>query len=197
MSKALTNNEFIAKLNLLITKLGGTPTTNSLDDDKLDDMLSNDVFVAKLNEVITAMGGTPINTELERDTSDDMVSNSVFNGKMDEVINNASPGGGGGGGSSDFSIAEVTFRCSSGWYDIASCADVQVWGLMLINKEPSTEYSESMHLPVINGLTVINYTAFSHIDWEQEPTLTGSVTLGNDGFEITGDCEITIAGLTD
>lgn len=106
-------------------------------------------------------------------------------------------GGGGGGGSSDLSIAEVTFRCSSGWYGIASCANVEAWGLALSNQESSTEYPVTMHLPVINGLTLINFTSFSHVDFAQEPTLTGSVTISDDGFEITGDCEITIAGLTD
>lgn len=105
-------------------------------------------------------------------------------------------GGGGGGGDSDFSTTMIQFFCSSGWYSIPSVT-VNNYGLFVALAEVSHESSHVIELPLYKGKAVLEYGGLAHVDWEQEPILTGNATLGEYGIEITGDCEITIAGLTD
>ena len=103
---------------------------------------------------------------------------------------------GGGGGSSDFSTATVTLNTSHGSYScllplIADEGDrtgVIARMVEIIDEQPYI-------VPLYKGKMIMEYQYFYDIDPEVQPTITGNATMGEFGIEITGDCEIIVAGI--
>ena len=112
------------------------------------------------------------------------------------IARKLSSGGGGGGESSDFSTATVTLNTSHGSYSCLISRITDEGDRIGVKAKIVEIIDESSYIvPLYKGRMIMEYEDFYDIDPEVQPTITGNATMGEFGIEITGDCEIIVAGI--
>lgn len=99
-----------------------------------------------------------------------------------------------GGGSSDFSIARITLT-NTGATDKA----YQYYGAQIVDDEVvcgvSVPSSNEVLIPLYHGRCLIDAShAFNNVSTGTPPSVSGGVSLTNNGFVITGDGTISMEG---